>query len=476
MTKENNLSSPFSRRSFVQGAGVSGAAISFGSLLGATVGGGPLKADGQSTAADERFFLTIYVQGGMDPTYMLDARPKAMTDAGKIQNYRNDEPTVWEGSNGQKTLASSLIAPLQPFKNDLLVLNGVLMAASFDGHDQNLNYLLTGNPFGGESFIPHLNSVGTRRPLDFIQSGSFFGLAASNNSAGVPLSVSSTDALQKKLSRGAGFTSDSLVMRHARARMNAAAGGNGSFSRGTQEMIRNWPQVFDVAGRVKAVDLSAIPANESINEVKFAHLAMQAFKTGMTRCATIAIFDGFDVHDSQGAKTQPDKFTKFIGTFSKILTLLRDTPFDAAAGKSFLDVTTVLVASEFGRTMRQDGLAIDATGTDHNPLSNTIIMAGKGVRGGTVLGESDFAAADETLSGAHKVKDQDSVKIMGRPFDVAAGTVRSDKPEEFKLGDYLTFASIANGLYESFGVDRSKHWLIERNGTVATPLRAAFRA
>lgn len=470
MTTEISTNSSMSRRHFVQGAGASGAALSFGSLLGS----GGLLADEPAAAGSPRFFLTIYVQGGMDPTYMFDSRPKAMTDAGKIQNYRNDEPTVWEGSNGQKTLASSLITPLAEFKNDLLILNGVLMAASFDGHDQNLNYLFTGNPFGGESFIPHLNTVGARSPLDFIQDGFMFGLAVSNHSAGVPLSVFSTEALQKKLSVGTGFVPENSVMRHARARMEAAGAGSGSFSRGTREMIKNWPQVFDVANRVKAIDLSGIPATEP-REVKFAHLALQAFKAGLTRCATIAINSNFDVHDGSAALKQSERFTEFINPLAKILKLLKDTPFDGASGKSFLDVTTVMVASEFGRTMRQQGKAMDETGTDHNPLSNTIIMAGCGVRGGSVLGESDFATADEALSGAHNSMDSEGIKIMGRPFDVAAGTVRQDKPAEFRLGDYLTFASIANGLYESFGVERSKHWVLERNGSIAAPLRAAFK-
>ncbi len=54
------------------------------------------------------------------------------------------------------------------------------------------------------------------------------------------------------------------------------------------------------------------------------------------------------------------------------------------------DVTTVMVASEFGRTMRGAGLPIDQTGTNHNQFSNSILIGGKGIRAGMVLGASDL--------------------------------------------------------------------------------------
>ena len=94
---------------------------------------------------------------------MFDARPLSMTKAGKIQNYLGKEPDPWIGKNGVKALATSLIKPLAPFRDRFSVLNGVCMAPSFDGHLQNMNFLFAGKPFGGDSFIPHLNSAETGR-------------------------------------------------------------------------------------------------------------------------------------------------------------------------------------------------------------------------------------------------------------------------------------------------------------------------
>ena len=98
---------------------------------------------------EPHFFLLIVLDGGADPSYMFDARPLSMTAAGKIQNYLGEEPSVWTDRNGQSTLATRLVAPLGKFRDRFSILNGVYMTPSFDGHLQNMNFLFSGNPFGG---------------------------------------------------------------------------------------------------------------------------------------------------------------------------------------------------------------------------------------------------------------------------------------------------------------------------------------
>src|SRR5262249_58154418 len=136
--------------------------------LAAFGGGTLLLPNGDFLAAaepnpDPHFFLLVVLGGGADSSYMFDARPLSMTKAGKIQNYLGQEPASFTGRNGTSTLATSLIKPLQPFRDRFSVLNGVYMTPSFDGHLQNMNFLFTGNAFGGDSFIPHLNLPETGR-------------------------------------------------------------------------------------------------------------------------------------------------------------------------------------------------------------------------------------------------------------------------------------------------------------------------
>jgi len=56
-----------------------------------------------------------------------------------------------------------------------------------------------------------------------------------------------------------------------------------------------------------------------------------------------------------------------------------------------LDETLVLWLSEFGRTPLGENRrgTTQVTGRDHHPFAFTIWMAGGGIKGGTILGETD---------------------------------------------------------------------------------------
>src|SRR5437899_9124897 len=79
-------------------------------------GSGLLPAAAQSPD-EPHFFLMIVLNGGADCSYMFDARPLSMTKAGKIQNYLKQEPVPFTGRKGKATLATSLVMPIQPFRD-----------------------------------------------------------------------------------------------------------------------------------------------------------------------------------------------------------------------------------------------------------------------------------------------------------------------------------------------------------------------
>lgn len=58
-------------------------------------------------------------------------------------------------------------------------------------------------------------------------------------------------------------------------------------------------------------------------------------------------------------------------------------------GRGLLDSTLVIWGGEFGRTPTSDGGKGRTEGRDHNPYGFTLWMAGGGVRGGQVIGETD---------------------------------------------------------------------------------------
>ena len=117
------------------------------------------------------------------------------------------------------------------------------------------------------------------------------------------------------------------------------------------------------------------------------------------------------------------------------------------------DVTTVMIASEFGRTLRSLDRRSTTTGTNHNQFSNSVLIGGKGIRGGMVIGASDFDTASARLSKAHLCArpGPGESRWAGRSIS-RRSRPRSDLPDAFALGDYLTIGSAINTIYSLFGV------------------------
>jgi hypothetical protein len=398
---------------------------------------------------------------------MFDARPLSMTKAGRIQNYLGHEPSPWVGHNGTSALATSLIKPLIPFRDRFSIINGVYMTPSFDGHLQNMNFLFTGNAFGGDSFIPHLNLSETGREpqsLDGIMSSDPVVATINNHSSVVPLQPKAVAGLSKALRQTPPLQSGELT-EFIRGRLTANAAGPGRLSAAAALMQSG----LDRAPRVhrQLAQLNPPPGQLS-PEQKTVALIAQCFRLSISRSAIYAPTEFFDVHAAELAKTQPKLFASAIGKIATLLKGLVDTPFDSR--RSMFDVTTVMVASEFGRTMRAAGAHIDATGTNHNQFSNSILLGGKGIRPGMVVGTSDLTDETDEASAAHVQLDPVLEKSMGRPFDFATMTSRNDLPAGFEIQDYLTIGSVVNTIYSLFGVPKEHYRVLRRELPVAPVL------
>jgi hypothetical protein len=418
---------------------------------------------------DPHFFLMIVLNGGADTSYMFDGRNLAMTSAGKIQNYLGKDPDRWTGRNGIEAAATSLVKPLAPFKDRFTVLNGVLMTPSFDGHAQNMNYLFTGDPFGGDSFIPHLNLPETgRKPgaVDAIVPADRADFNGTNQSGVIPLEPKVLRGLPERLRQLPPFHANDPLTEFVRSRIDAVASGQGSLAEGARLMrmgLETSPQVHQ-----KLASLTRNDPNQTAERQAIALIA-ECFRLSLSRAAVYVLPEQFDVHAPELARAQPELFGNAIGKIAALLKGLVDTPFDAK--RSMFDVTTVMIASEFGRTMRAPDMPIDATGTNHNQYSNTILLGGKGIKSGLVVGASDMVNPTEAVSQAHLAVDPVLEKAMGRPFDFAAMRPRGDLPEAFRIEDYLTISSVVNTVYSLFGVPDHYHRKMGRDAGTAPVVR-----
>lgn len=97
--------------------------------------------------------------------------------------------------------------------------------------------------------------------------------------------------------------------------------------------------------------------------------------------------------------------------------------------RGLLDETLVILMGEFGRTPRFNA----AGGRDHWPHCFSVVLAGGGIRGGTVLGASDRLAA---YPAADPVTPEDIIATLYQCLGIAPGTlIRDQQDRPFPLVD-----------------------------------------
>lgn len=161
-------------------------------------------------------------------------------------------------------------------------------------------------------------------------------------------------------------------------------------------------------------------------------------------------FGGWDHHSNiygkaAAGKTVSSLYTQcaaFDPAFGALLTDLQSMP-GAAAGKTLLDETLVVVLGEFGRTT---GALNNQQGRDHF-LRMSLVFAGGGTRGGLVIGKTDAAGAnavDYGWSQNRDVRPEDVTCTIYSALGIDYTTVRHDDPLNRGF-EYVPFAK--DGVY-----------------------------
>ena len=111
-------------------------------------------------------------------------------------------------------------------------------------------------------------------------------------------------------------------------------------------------------------------------------MAAQALTKGISRCVTIKVADGLDSH--QGSSWQTDhgpSMREGFDAISNLATYLSLTPFFGDPSDNWLNHTTIVCFSEFGR-----GAELNSNGGRDHSLINAMLMLGGGIKGGQVIG------------------------------------------------------------------------------------------
>jgi hypothetical protein len=416
---------------------------------------------------NRQFFIQLYMPEGLNAAYFFDARPLAMTKVGKIQNYLNEEPFVWQHKGTDKALATRIVKPLAPLRDYFSIVNGVFMAVQSDGHEENINFSLTSSTAGGEVFFSARAKEGIVDSLNFFGDKLQTGLRIQAQKG--LLNFSSTKDFKDLTSALATdpsfFRSYSKLIRQLNPQLQALATKNGKLAEGSRLLKQSFDQIPEFSRRFVATgnNLQEIEGFEGQIEI-----ILNSFRMGLADNAILAI-DGqqsVDFHEGRKAKENCEKnYSDVVSKFAKLIQILRNTPVDPKNPRSpsFYDVTTFMMTSEFNRTMRQLNRRIDETGTDHNTLGNSVWIGGGRIKGGRVVGATDLTETDNkgdflNVSNAHIQWDPQLLKVMGKPFDFKNQRTMVTTPGEYSSLDYIQYGSVINTVLQALGSQRSSFW------------------
>lgn len=184
-------------------------------------------------------------------------------------------------------------------------------------------------------------------------------------------------------------------------------------------------RVMMTSAQLKAFDVKQEPAaiRESYGDTPFgrACLAARRLTEVGVRCVEVTL-DGWDTHVNNHATHR-----KLAGELDPALSaLIRDLK-----ERGTLDKTVVLCTGEFGRTPKVNL----AGGRDHWPNGFSLAIAGGGIRGGQVIGETDPEAIKDpakptaiadihatVLKAVGLEPRKENVSPVGRPIQLSQGT------------------------------------------------------
>lgn len=482
-------------------------------LLGAAAGAlGIVSKIPFARAANERphFLLAIHINSGADNTYLFDGRNAKLTEKNLKQNYllKNDaagavvrpeeftpakieERTISTSATNSKAIRSPMMDALWESHKDVLsIVNGIMMLPDNVGHPENTAYFLANQPRGGTPIFPPM--VGKRMggaPLDSIILRDSLPIfpGPSNLAGSAELASFEVNALSQSLQNGPQIDEESRGWKHILARSDENAAADGLFADGAKNLSQGLRRAKATGNAFANMGTSGMTTGGFGTPVPLSTGVKQAlafFSAGMTRVATIIQNENVDLHDQFSSQSGlVTTYTNLGKEIALMIELLKTTKYVDASGMQipYIDLTTFIISSEFGRTSRSQfftaGTSVGNTGSDHNPFSNTALVGGRGIKGGLVVGESDLRECDDNgnylnVSNAHKMKNAALDSIMGKPFNFETQKVRDDLPQTFDQRDYINMPSVTNTILDTFGVPTDAQFKL---GGAAAPLLSILR-
>jgi len=316
---------------------------------------------------NQKFFVMIRVFGGMDVTLGLDPWLDATLPDEKDMFVEYKQSELIQAAPEMKLGPAA--KALVPFADRFSIVNGLFMSQVDNGHGASMNYVSAGTTAGSAPALPVEISRGT-------QEGDF----------GI-------------------LTNTALTM------------GNRAALSSSLLDLKDLPNQTDVSGLLDQTKASQpTPFFEAIKRVLSSRPALQTFINNMqsfgpleqlseagvmaaafmSEVAFTAQFDLTKYNLDSHAGHPGAHLTQQTAVWTEVADIFKTFAGIPYGGTSLFDHTTFMVVSEFARTPALNS----AKGKDHNPLTNSVLLAGRGIVGGKVIGASRLVTTAQSAIGA----------------------------------------------------------------------------
>ncbi len=393
-----------------------------GSLPGLTLFSRPIAAANRNTSKS-KFFVLMRISGGWDVTLCLDPKvhENGSTQEDMFIQYRPDDILRTAGLK-----FAPPCAPLLPFANSLSVINGIYMSDANVSHEANLSYISTGDSEGRAADLPVeiANALGVKP----------FGVVFNKNliTGNRPIMPTTVDNLKSLTS--------TIPLEGMREFMNADK-AQSPFLTSRKNLLNSAPlfnTFTETINRLANDDVSSL--GTEIKDV--AKLTAAAFASGLSAQGLFDITADLDTHDNHETRHLAAQ-NKLWSDVADIFNVFLSVPFGDG---SLFDHTTFAVISDFARTPSLN----PSLGKDHNPMTNSMLLAGAGVNGGRTMGQSLLVQKHNSVNGESR--------HVGGPIEYS--TNRAPKTKEEANQDAFQFIFPENAaatLVEIMGIDRATY-------------------
>ena len=352
---------------------------------------------------EDRYFIFCYFNGGWDLLLSLDPRDPGVFREDLTKTTLIDPGFSYLSSSYDQLLETSVegmvfgpcVGNLVDHADKLTVVRGMSMDTLT--HEVGRRRFLTGRPPAGLQAVGSslatvlAATLGANEPIPQLS------VLVESYNAGQPgwssaIRVTSVDDLARGLRPSPHALSD-VEQRHLDALMDKLADKETSpwrqqafgFRKNAQALVElGLDSRFDfLAGTSEMAELRALYGidDDLTSPQAQAATAVTAITSGISRCVSIQAGKGLDTHGPEWSSAHPRELVAGFNVVAAMLTDLERRPHPQ--GGTWLDRTTVVGFSEFGRTP----LVNSSGGRDHF-LHNACVLAGGGIVGGQVLGRS----------------------------------------------------------------------------------------